>query len=281
VKRLLLMEGNTRAHQKRAMDHGVQTASGIYQDVIRQHFPAIQVDIVQGTEGAKGMPGGCALDDYDGLVVGGSGLRCADSTPQVTSQIDLLRQFAKSGRPILGSCWGLQIAVVAAGGSVRPSPNGREIVIARKIRLTDAGRQHAFFAGKRNVFDAPCIHYDEVETLPTGSTVLCSNAHSDVQGALVPLEQSLVWAVQYHPEFDLAHVAGLLRVYGDAIISDGFFKDKRTKAHYVDKLERLAVAPEDKALAWQLGMDSDLLGDEIRAAEIINWVHSEILTLHR
>ena len=277
MKRLLVMEGNTQAHQKQAIDQGVRTSSGIYRDVIKAYFPDLQVDVVQGTQGAKGMPSGCSLDDYDGLVVGGSGLRCADTTSEVTSQVELLRQFATLGRPILGSCWGLQIAVVAAGGFVRPSPNGREVVIARKISLTEAGRQHAFFAGKADVFDAPCIHYDEIKTLPAGSTLLCSNAHSEVQGALVPLERAVVWGVQYHPEFDLIHLAGLLRMYGDAMVHDGFFANSRMKTLYADSLEHLAAAPDDKALAWRLGMDTDLLDDDVRTTEIGNWVNSQIL----
>jgi GMP synthase (glutamine-hydrolysing) len=271
------MEGNTRARQKTATDSGVRTASGIYRDVLAKHFPDLHLDIVQGTQGAKGLPSENGLSDYDGLVIGGSGLRCADTTSAVTAQIELLRQFAKLGRPILGSCWGLQIAVIAAGGTVRPSPNGREIVIARKIKLTQEGRDHVFYDGKRSVFDAPCIHYDEVESLPAGSTLLCSNAHSEVQGALVPLEKSVVWGVQYHPEFDLGHLAGLVRVYREAVIRDGFFADTQAQATYVDTLGRLASRPNDKSLAWQLGIDADLLDDDIRAAEIVNWVRAQIL----
>ncbi len=108
MKRILVMEGNTRAHQAAAADNGVRTASGIYRDVIRKYF---------------------------------------------------------------------------------------------------------------DVFDAPCIHDDEIESLPCGSTLLCSNAHSDVQGALIPVERSLVWGVQYHPEFDLNHLAGIIRLYGEAVLA--------------------------------------------------------------
>jgi GMP synthase (glutamine-hydrolysing) len=275
MKRLLILEGNTRARQREATEYGVRTASGIYSDVLNLHFDDIHIDIVHGVEGSEGMPANSSLDDYDGLVIGGSGLHCADATPEVTQQVELVRQFAKTGRPILGSCWGLQIAVIAAGGTVRPSPNGREIVIARKIRLTAAGREHPLFYGKPDVFDAPCIHYDEIDTLPKGATLLCSNAHSEVQGALVPLEKSLVWAVQYHPEFDMQHLGGLLRLYSDASIRDGFFQDMDAQTAYIEKL---AKTPNDKSAAWQLGIDRDLLDKEVRAAEIINWVRAEILT---
>jgi GMP synthase (glutamine-hydrolysing) len=59
------------------------------------------------------------------------------------------------------------------------------------------------FAGKGAVFDAPCIHYDEVTRLPDNATLLASNAHSVVQAAVVPVGRSEVWAVQYHPNSTL------------------------------------------------------------------------------
>jgi GMP synthase (glutamine-hydrolysing) len=47
----------------------------------------------------------------------------------------------KTGVPVWGSCWGLQIATVALGGSVRRNPRGRELAIARAITVTEAGRR--------------------------------------------------------------------------------------------------------------------------------------------
>ena len=54
-------------------------------------------------------------------------------------QVELARAVYKSGTPFFGSCWGLQVATVAAGGSVRQNPRGREVGIARDLTLTSAG----------------------------------------------------------------------------------------------------------------------------------------------
>src|SRR5581483_6641141 len=72
-----------------------------------------------------------------------------------------------------------------AGGSVRKNPKGRELGFGRGIRLTEAGRKHPMYVGKMDVFNAPTVHLDEVETLAPGSTVLSTNAMSDVQAVEV------------------------------------------------------------------------------------------------
>lgn len=277
MARLLLMEGNTLERQRQAARLGVRSAAGVYREAIKQRFPSVHVDIVHAAEPGDVLPRGASLGDYDGLVVSGSALHAYDRVPEVTRQIDLLRSFADTGKPILGSCWGLQLAVIAAGGDVSLNPDGREIVFARKITLNAMGRAHPMFDGKPTTFDAPCIHYDEVTVLPSGARVLCSNYHSEVQAAIMPLGKSEVWAVQYHPEFDLRQIHDMVAVYGDAMIEDGFFEDAEARSAYQDKLLRLAEDPGNRALAWQLGVGEELLDDGVRGAEIGNWISCCVL----
>lgn len=278
MTRLLVMEGNTLARQAEARALGVRSASGIYIDAVKAHFAGIECDVVHAADRGQSLQPGSSFADYDGLIVGGSGLHAYDSCFEVTNQIELLKSFAETGKPILGSCWGLQIAVIAAGGTVGKSPNGREVGIARKIMLNPAGRAHPFFRNKPAVFDAPCIHYDEVRSLPAGAQVLCSNAHSPVQGAIVPLGRSNVWAVQYHPEFDLLHLSGLYDLYARDMVEQGFFEDEADAAAYKADIESLATRPDDVARRWQLGIDDDVLDDRIRRAEIINWLEHSLLS---
>ncbi len=77
--------------------------------------------------------------------------------------------------PFFGSCWGLQVAVTAAGGEVRANPRGREFGFARRILLSDAGREHPLFSGKPAAFEAPAIHRDEIASLPAGAALLAVN----------------------------------------------------------------------------------------------------------
>ena len=120
---------------------------------------------------------------------------------QIDPQIELARAVLKSKTPLFGSCWGLQVITVAAGGMVRRNPKGREIGIGRRIALTPAGRGHPMYAGKATVFDAVTVHLDEVETLAPGTTVLAANALSDVQAAEIRVDGAVAWGVQYHPEY--------------------------------------------------------------------------------
>lgn len=277
MPRLIVMEGNTIARQKQAAELGVRSASGIYLEAISSHFPNLEMDVIHAADRGQELPTGASMDDYDAMVVGGSGLHAYDTTFEVQNQIELLKQFAKTGKPILGSCWGLQIAVIAGGGTVDLSPNGREVGVARKLKLNEYGRNHPLYRNKNQVFDAACIHYDEVSTLPTGSTLLCSNGHSEIQGAIVPLEKSEVWAVQYHPEFDIAHISKLFDLYASDMVKQGFFSDEADARLYKHKLDALDQDRRNSALRWQLGIDDDILDDRIRRAEIINWIECCVL----
>lgn len=273
MTRILMMEGNTKARRARAASLGVRTSSEIYTIAIKAHFPDVAIDVINAADDDWAIPDGRSYADYDGFVVSGSSLHAYDTDFAVTNQIAVLKEAADAGLPILGSCWGLQIAAVAGGGEVAFNPRGREVGFARKLYKTAAGTDHAFLSSRPPVFDAPCIHYDEVIRLPDNATLLASNDHSLVQAAVIPLGASEVWAVQYHPEFDLKHLAKLYTLYSDDMITQGFFADAAEMAAYCDGLDRLAADPSNSGLAWQIGVDQDLLDDARRRSEITAWMN--------
>ena len=274
MTRLLLLEGNPRNRRDATSAHGLRTASGIYGEAISAHFPEIAIDIVCGADPDGHIPGARSFTDYDGLVISGSALHAYDQDFAVTNQIALVKAAGETGIPMLGSCWGLQIAAVAAGGEVAYHPSGREVGFARKIVPI---QPHAFVSGKGPSYDAPCIHYDEVVRLPEGATLLAANAHSEIQAAIIPVGKSDVWAVQYHPEFDIRHLAQLYTLYSDDMIAQGFFADTEALNAYAAKMIALADTPDDAALAWQLGIDADILDDSRRRSEIITWINGCVL----
>lgn len=277
MTRLLLLEGNPADRRAQARAKGVRWSSEIYAQALLAHFPDLALDVLCGADADAALPAGRDWGDYAGLVVTGSALHAYDPQSEVTRQIDWLIAACDQGLPVFGSCWGLQIAVVAAGGVVAKSPNGREVGIARKIVPTAAGAAHPMLAGKGPAFDAPCIHYDEVASLPAGATLLAANAHSPVQAALVPLRQSVVWGVQYHPEFDLAQIAELNLLDQADMVRQGFFASEAEIADYNARLMALHHDPARQDLAWQLGLDADVLNPARRAAEIIAWMKAEVL----
>ena len=277
MTRILLMEGNVAERRARAKSLGMRTSSEIYAEAIRAHFPQIEIDVVNAADPDFTIPAGRSFGDYQGFVVSGSALHAYDTDFAVTSQIDILKQAADAGLPCFGSCWGLQIAAMAAGGDVAYHPQGKEVGFARKIMPTEAGRRHAMFRHKPPVFDAPCIHYDEVTRLPEGATLLASNAHSRVQAAIIPLGASEVWAVQYHPEYDVRQVLAIYRLYAEDMISPDFFPDLAALEAYCAKLQALVDAPTKAGTAWELGVDADILDDTTRRGEIIAWIEEKVL----
>jgi len=220
------------------------------------------------------LPAGTALEQFDGFMMSGSALNIpgGEDDPRVQRQIDLARAVFDTGVPFYGSCWGLQVAAAAAGGTVAANPKGCEMAVARKVALSEDGSDHPLYSGKHRVFDAPAVHVDEVTALPPGATLLASNDFSKVQGACFTYGKGTFWGVQYHPEFDLADMAVLVRRYTRRLVDQGFFDGPEAAEAHAGRLVELHRNPERKDLAWSLGLDGDILDPKLRWREIVNWV---------
>jgi GMP synthase (glutamine-hydrolysing) len=274
--RLLVCEGNTAELRAKQVAAGGQIMSDGYADLLRELLPGAVVDICYPADPGTNLPIG-GLEGYDGVAITGSALNVYDGGPEVTGQIELAREVLKAKTPLFGSCWGLQVVTVAAGGTVRPNPKGREIGIGRRIALTQAGRTHPMYRGKGSVFNAVTVHLDEVEILAPGTTVLAANAQSDVQAAEIVVDGAVAWGTQYHPEFSLGDMAAIVRRYGSRLMREGFFADAAARDHYVADLETLDRNPDDKPLAWRYGMDETVLDRRVRSTEIANWIAHQVL----
>ena len=274
--RLLVCEGNTAELRAKQVAAGGQIMSDGYADLLRELLPGAVVDICYPADPGTNLPIG-GLEGYDGVAITGSALNVYDGGPEVTGQIELAREVLKTKTPLFSSCWGLQVVTVAAGGTVRPNPKGREIGIGRRIALTQAGRTHPMYRGKGSVFDAVAVHLDEVEILAPGTTVLAANAQSDVQAAEIVVDGAVAWGTQYHPEFSLGDMAAIVRRYGSRLMREGFFADAAARDHYVADLETLDRNPDDKPLAWRYGMDETVLDRRVRSTEIANWIAHQVL----
>jgi GMP synthase (glutamine-hydrolysing) len=277
--RLLVMEGNspeTRAEHEAA---GGAVASQGYAELLHELLPNAVVDICfPGNPGAN-LPDGCTLEAYDGVAITGSSLHIYNGGIEITQQIEMVRAVLTAGTPMFGSCWGLQVLTVAAGGSVRRNPKGRELGFGRSIKLTEAGRKHPMYAGKPDVFNAPTVHLDEVETLAPGMTVLATNAVSDVQSAEIRCNGALAWGVQYHPEYPLREIAAIVRRIGQRLIGEGFFLHEADIDTFACDLVTLDRNPADKRLAWRHGISHNVLDKQLRVGEIANWVEFQVLPM--
>lgn len=269
--RLLIIEGNSPEGNRTMAAAGLATNAEQYAAAVRRFMPGAEIHFAFPAARAAGLPRGAALADFDGAILGGSGLRvrAGGNEPAVRRQVDLVRQVFQAGLPLLGSCWGLQVAAVAAGGAVAPCARGREVGICRDIRPTAQGRAFPLLAGKAAHYDSLAIHYDEVTRLPPGARVLAGNAHSRIQAAAFTYLNGTFWGLQYHPEFDLGHMAGLLRRYSSDLVAQGQFADQTAVAAYGADLEALG---RDAAAAERLSTSGAVGEDLERGREIGNWL---------
>jgi GMP synthase (glutamine-hydrolysing) len=277
MTRILVIDGNEEATRTRHMAVGGTSSGEGYAATLKRLKPAIETDIVRPADQEPKLPEGVALKDYAGVVITGSALNVYDRAPSVQRQIELVRAVFETGIPAFGSCWGLQLGVTAAGGTVVRNPRGREFGFGRRIMLSAAGRDHAMFQGKPEVFEAPTVHVDTVESLPSNATPL---AHNDMglQAAEIRLKGGgTFWGVQYHPEYNVAEIAAMARRYGEVLIRDGLVKDQADLDQLTADLVALSNNPADARLAWRFGVGDCVTNPELRLAELRNWLDKQVL----
>lgn len=274
--RFLVVEGNVRESREGFRSAYGRTPSESYADVLAHLAPDAICDIAFPADDGANLPDGEGLEGYDGVVLTGSGLNIYDGGPAIARQIELMRAVYRSKTPAFGSCWGIQIGAVAAGGDVRRNVKGREINIARNIAPTEAGKGHALLQGRAPAYDAPCSHIDHVTGLPGEIIILASNGMSEVQAAEIRHEGGVFWGVQYHPEFDLRTMAIILERYGDGLVREGFFKDRADCDRYAADLHLLHDEPSRVDVAWRMGIGPDILDPVIRRTELTNFIAHQV-----
>ena len=272
--RLLVAEGNIAADRRRIAEATGATPGERYADVLRAIAPDARVDVGTPADADARLPH--ALDAYDGVAITGSALNIYKRETGSLRQIDFMREIFDRGIPTFGSCWGLQVAAVAAGGEVGPNPRGREVAFARKITLNEAGRVHPMHAGRPPAFDAPAIHGDELVGLPRRTIVTAWNHLSNVQAAEIRCGAGVFWGVQYHPEYGLGDVAATVLRYGARLVDEGFFPDVVELERYASDLLSLEANAARRDIAWRLDLGEDVLKPEKRLCEISNWVRLQV-----
>lgn len=277
MTRILIADGYPAESVVRTRERGGRTsAEDIFPEVLARHAPDLDCMALGVAEGER-LPQGLALADFDGIAITGSPLSAYETgDPRVSRQIAFARDAFASGVPVWGSCWGLQVMAAALGGSVRLNPRGYEIGIGRAITLSEEGRAHPLYRDKGPMFDAVTVHHDEVERLPDGAVLLASNAMSAVQAFAVERDGGSFWGVQYHPEFDLAHVAFLMAGRPERLVKEGLARDSADVAAYTGDLSALGRDATRRDLAWRLGLGADVLDADLRTREFRNWLQAKV-----
>jgi GMP synthase (glutamine-hydrolysing) len=274
--RCLVVEGNVRAaREAHARDTGRMPCES-YADALAAVAAglgaAVACDLAFPADEGANLPDPAGLSGYDAVVLTGSALAVYRVEPAVARQVDLMRAVYASGTPAFGSCWGLQVGAVAAGGAVAPSPAGPEVGFARRIVRSEAGHGHPLLDGRPAAWDAPAVHLDAVTVPPGGCTVLARNDRAAVQAAEIRHDGGTFWGVQYHPEFSLADMADIIGRYGRTLVDEGPFIEMAQLHANVADLRLLDEDPTRADVAWRLGYDADVLDEGYRTTEIRNWI---------
>jgi GMP synthase (glutamine-hydrolysing) len=271
---ILIAEATPALWQATRTGFGIPSNFSLFAAAVRLHHPSIRCTLVNIADG-EALPFGATLSDFDGVMIPGSPLHVYDPNPSVTRQIDFARAAFAASVPVWGSCWGLQLATVALGGSVRRNPQGREIPIARAITVTKAGRGHPLLASRPPVFDALCSHLDEIETLPPNSEVLATNERSAVQAIAIqtPWRGAFI-GTQYHPEHTLAVSAALIEMRAAELVEEGLGKEPSEIAAIAADYRALDAEPTRRDLIWRYGIASEIMDPIRRTTEIGNWLRT-------
>jgi GMP synthase (glutamine-hydrolysing) len=270
--RILVADGTPAAMQVEREAFGIPSNASLFEVALSSQQPGIHCSSINVADG-EDLPGGVALGDFDGLMFSGSPLHIYDRVPEVTRQIDFARAAFSADVPIWGSCWGVQLATVALGGTVRRNPRGRELGVARAITASSAGRSHPLLATRPAVFDALCSHIDELDRLPPGAEVLAQNELCAIQALAVELPSGAIFfGTQYHPEFTLAVAAGLIELRAADLVAEGFGRDCAQLVAMARDFRALHAVPERRDLAWRYGIGLEILDPVRRTAEIGNWL---------
>ena len=269
--RFLVAESETKDDREKRRNSTGRSSGESYCRTLRSMVPDAFCELVQPLETDGHETPSADLSHYDAVFLTGSPMHVYRDTPEVRRQLEFMRAVFASATPSFGSCAGLQVAVAAAGGSVRENPR-HEVGFARRIMVTDAGREHPLLAGRPPVYDAAAIHSDAVERLPDGATLVATNGMTRVQAAEIRYGQGVFWGVQYHPELPLSEIADALRRQSSDVIDQRLALSEADVEAYASLIEALDREPCRLDLAWRLGVNEEVTEVARRQTELRNFV---------
>ncbi|MBK8455973.1 MAG: type 1 glutamine amidotransferase [Phyllobacteriaceae bacterium] len=160
------------------------------------------------------LPGG--VDGFDGLVVlgGGQSAVADDDHPYLPDLAALMRDFAVSGRAVLGVCLGSQILARGLGAKnlIGQAPEFGW----KKVRLTDEGMLDPVMRAVPREFPIFQWH-DDTFSLPDGAVRLAANPAAQNQAFRFG---RAAYGIQFHFEADTGLVEQWNETFAGAIARD-------------------------------------------------------------
>ena len=257
ILKLLIVEGNTKEENSNFNKAGCVPQSENFKQHVKMIEPNCEMDIVEPNDDSTVSKIIASLKKYDGIVLTGSTLRINDESNEVKKHINFVKTCFKHEKKIFAACWGLQVAVTAAGGKCRVAPSGPHVGIAYDIELTNEGKKHKLYASKPHKFITPAFNYDEVEIPPNNAVLLASNKINKFEALHFTVGNSEIWGLQYHPEIPYDYMIKLIKQRSKRLIEKNVFKNENEISRHLDFIKKA----ESK------------LSDDIRTLELKNWLN--------
>ena len=219
MKKLLIVEGNLREENESFSEAGIQTHTESLKDSLNYFSNELKFDVVNPSSDENFDIIKDKLSNYDGLIWGGSSLNIYNNTPEIRRQIEFMKVCQKKVKNILAICWGMQVAVTAAGGEVKKAESSN-IGIANEIIINENGLNHPIYKNKDKKFNSPAFNFDEVYKIPDNAICLASNKTNKIQSLFFKINKTNVWGLQYHPEITYEKMINLIEFRKDRLIEN-------------------------------------------------------------
>ena len=206
---ILIVEGNLREENKNFTDAGIPTHTDSLKESLSYLNKKLNFDVVNPSSDKNIKPVMSKLPGYHGLIWGGSSLNIYNNTPEIINQIEFMKACQNRVKNILAICWGMQVAVTAAGGEVKKS-NTSQIGIANEILINQKGMHDPIYLNKFRKFNSPAFNFDEVIKLPKNAVCLASNKINKIQSLYFEINKTRIWGLQYHPEISYEKMINLI-----------------------------------------------------------------------
>ena len=247
MKKILIVEGNPRDENKSFSAAGIQTHTESLKDSLAYFTDKLETHVINPSSDENINKNIEALESYDGLIWGGSSLNIYNNTPEIKRQINFMKECQKKIKKILAICWGMQVAVTAAGGEVKKATNGSHRGIALNIEINENGLNHPLYKNKENKFNSPAFNFDEVKTLPKNAICLASNEINKIQSLYFEVNNSKIWGLQYHPEITYEKMISLIEFRKDKLIKNRkVFNDKEDVEKHISFIQKEILIADKK-----------------------------------
>ena len=249
MKKILIVEGNLREENESFSKAGIQTHTESLKDSLNYFTKELNFDVINPSSDQNLQSVNKNLESYDGLIWGGSSLNIYNDTPEIRRQIEFMKECQKKVKNILAICWGMQVAVTAAGGEVKKADESH-IGIANAITINENGLNHPLYKNKDQKFNSPAFNFDEVKTLPKDAICLASNKINKVQSLYFQINDTKIWGLQYHPEITYEKMISLIEFRKNRLITNRkVFKDEKEINNHISFIrDEISISDKKKRM---------------------------------